>query len=104
MNFIVTQFSEFSECIFVKSEEGLYSYSSPGGYKEVCGLYIIADPSEVAVFEFEEFDISCENDGLASMVIIVFIPMNSKKNLKITQTYRPVLANIIQTLYDINFL
>ena len=57
-----------TECIFVKSEGGTYSYISPGGNTEVCGLYVISEPDQVVGFEFEYFDISCSKGGLVSVI------------------------------------
>ena len=57
------------ECIFVKSEEGIYAFSSPGTGDQVCGLYIVADPDKFVEFEFQSFDISCSKGGLLSVSI-----------------------------------
>ncbi|KAG8186172.1 hypothetical protein JTE90_011996 [Oedothorax gibbosus] len=56
------------QCIFVKSEEGIYSFSSPGTGDQVCGLYIIAEPDKEVEFEFQSFDISCSKGGLISVI------------------------------------
>lgn len=59
-----------AECIFVKTEEGTYTYTSPGGTNDVCGLYVIADPGQFVEFEFETFDVdmSCAERGMVSVV------------------------------------
>ncbi|RWS09067.1 corticotropin-releasing factor-binding protein-like protein, partial [Dinothrombium tinctorium] len=59
---------ENGQCIFVKTEEGVYSYVSPGNTHEVCGLYVIAEPDQFVAFEFEEFDVSCSHRGLLSVI------------------------------------
>ncbi|KAF8783335.1 Corticotropin-releasing factor-binding like protein [Argiope bruennichi] len=59
---------EEGQCVFVKSEEGLYSFTSPGTDDQVCGLYIIAEPDKEVEFEFQSFDISCSKGGLISVI------------------------------------
>ncbi|GIY00112.1 corticotropin-releasing factor-binding protein [Caerostris extrusa] len=59
---------EDGQCIFVKSEEGFYSFTSPGTGDQVCGLYIIAEPDKEVEFEFQSFDISCSKGGLISVI------------------------------------
>ncbi|GIY71519.1 corticotropin-releasing factor-binding protein, partial [Caerostris extrusa] len=54
-------------CIYVKTEEGVYMFTSPGT-PQVCGLYVIADPQHTVHFTFHEFRISCEKEGLLSVV------------------------------------
>lgn len=56
------------QCIYVKSEEGIYSFSSPGTGDQVCGFYIVADPDKQVEFEFQTFDISCSKGGLLSAI------------------------------------
>ncbi|GFQ73982.1 corticotropin-releasing factor-binding protein [Trichonephila clavata] len=67
-NKLVNKSSRESECIFVKSEEGFYSFTSPGTGDQVCGLYIIAEPDKEVEFEFQSFDISCTKGGLISVI------------------------------------
>ncbi|GFT43683.1 corticotropin-releasing factor-binding protein [Nephila pilipes] len=59
---------EEGQCIFVKSEEGFYSFTSPGTGDQVCGLYIIAEADKEVEFEFQSFDISCTKGGLISVI------------------------------------
>ncbi|XP_053203828.1 corticotropin-releasing factor-binding protein-like [Panonychus citri] len=59
---------ERGQCISVKSDEGVYSYVSPGNISEVCGLYVIAQPDQKVVFEFESFSVDCTDSGLLSVV------------------------------------
>ncbi|KAI1289745.1 Corticotropin-releasing factor-binding protein [Halotydeus destructor] len=59
---------EQGQCIFVKSEEGVYSYRSPVGSKQVCGLYLIAEPNQFVEIEFERFDLSCSKDAIVSVI------------------------------------
>lgn len=51
----------------MKIEEGTYSYTSLG-LADVCGLYVISEPDHLVEFEFENFDISCTNGALLSVV------------------------------------
>lgn len=61
------ELDENGQCIYVKSEEGVYVFTSPG-VKQVCGLYIITDPDKQVEFEFQAFDISCTKGGLLSVI------------------------------------
>lgn len=60
------------DCIFVKSEEGLYSYTSPGNPSSsaaVCGLYVISESDQFVEFEFEDVQFqSCSAGGLLSVI------------------------------------
>ena len=57
------------ECIFVKSEEGIYAYSAPGGTNSVCGIYLISEPDQLVQIEFFDFHVeSCVSGGLVSVV------------------------------------
>ena len=61
----------FLECIFVKTEAGVYSYTSPGGTgNDVCGLYVISEPNQFVEFEFEGYDmeLSCLEGGRLSVI------------------------------------
>ncbi|GFX45604.1 putative marince1 [Trichonephila clavipes] len=62
---IPLEHDETGKCIYVKSEEGVYMFTSPGS-TQVCGLYVIADPQHTVHFTFHEFRISCEKGGLLS--------------------------------------
>ncbi|XP_054713089.1 corticotropin-releasing factor-binding protein-like [Uloborus diversus] len=64
---IPLEHDETGKCIYVKSEEGIYLFSSPGS-PQVCGLYVIADPQHSVHFTFHEFRVSCEKGGLLSVV------------------------------------
>ena len=61
--------AEHSECVFVKTEEGVYSYTAAGGTTDVCGLYLISKPEQVIEVEFEEYYVqSCSIGGLVSVI------------------------------------
>jgi hypothetical protein len=54
--------------MFVKSEEGIYSFTSNGNTANICGLYVISEPDHMVEFEFDNFDVSCPKGGLLSVV------------------------------------
>lgn len=54
--------------MFVKTEEGTYSFTSTGSAIDICGLYVISEPDHVVEFEFDDFDVSCPGGGLLSVV------------------------------------
>lgn len=56
--------------MFVKTEEGIYSYTSPAASDPtvVCGLYIVAEPTQLVEFQFMEFSVSCPDGGLVSLI------------------------------------
>ncbi|XP_015917862.2 corticotropin-releasing factor-binding protein [Parasteatoda tepidariorum] len=62
------ELDETGTCIFVKSEEGIYTFNSPGTGEQVCGLYMIAEADKQVEFEFQSFDISCTKGGLLSVI------------------------------------
>lgn len=59
-----------SGCMFVKSEGGIYSYTSPptADLTDVCSLYIVTDASQLVEFQFMEFSVSCSDGGLVSLI------------------------------------
>lgn len=61
------ELDETGQCIYVKSEEGTYSFNSPGT-EQICGLYVIAEADKQVEFEFLSFDISCVKGGLLSAI------------------------------------
>ena len=67
---IIIIMQEAHNCMFVKSEEGLYSYISPGitDSSLVCGLYVVGEPTQVVEFEFKDFGVSCIDGGLVSVI------------------------------------
>ncbi|XP_023220069.1 corticotropin-releasing factor-binding protein-like isoform X1 [Centruroides sculpturatus] len=60
-------FDQSGNCIFMRSQEGTYTFMSPGS-QQVCGLYIITEPEYIVEFEFENFDISCSKEGLLTVM------------------------------------
>nr|XP_027203262.1 corticotropin-releasing factor-binding protein-like [Dermatophagoides pteronyssinus] len=56
------------DCIFVKTEEGIYTLTSEDESNLVCGLYLMASPTQFVEIEFLQFDVSCHKNGLLSVV------------------------------------
>jgi len=56
-----------ADCIFIKPEEGIYSFQSGGNSSIICGLYLIAKPEYNIELEFLQFDISCARNGLLTV-------------------------------------
>lgn len=56
--------------MFVRTEEGIYSYTSPPSSDPtaVCSLYIVTDPSQLVEFQFMEFSVSCSDGGVVSLI------------------------------------
>lgn len=57
-----------SDCIFTKTEEGIYSFQSIGNSNTICGLYLLARPEENVVIDFLHFNVSCDKHGLLSVM------------------------------------
>ncbi|KAH9518107.1 hypothetical protein DERF_008704 [Dermatophagoides farinae] len=56
------------ECIFVKTEDGIYTLISEDESNLVCGLYLMASPTQLVEIEFIQFNVSCHKNGLLSVV------------------------------------
>lgn len=56
-----------SECISMKTDEGIYSFQSDGSGL-ICGLYMVAKPNYNVEFEFLQFDVGCAKNGLLSVI------------------------------------
>jgi len=62
-----------ADCIFVKTEEGVYSFKSEGS-SIICGLYFIAKPEYVVEIQFLKFDVSCggsQNSASGGLLSVV---------------------------------
>ncbi|XP_034948444.1 corticotropin-releasing factor-binding protein [Chelonus insularis] len=57
-----------SECMFVTSETGRFTYESTSDDPTVCGAYFITDPDKRVELFFLSFDVPCEGGGLVSFV------------------------------------
>ncbi|XP_057340093.1 corticotropin-releasing factor-binding protein [Microplitis mediator] len=57
-----------SDCIFVTSDSGKFTYESTNNDPTVCGVYLITDPDKKVELNFLSFDVPCEQDGLVSFV------------------------------------
>lgn len=62
------QRTEQIDCIFVKTEEGKYTYRASGESNIICGLYLITKPDSFVEIEFLEFDVDCNKNSLVSVV------------------------------------
>lgn len=51
--------SDSMDCMFVRSEDGVYSFYSSKNHTDVCALYLITDPNKLIEFEFLHFNVSC---------------------------------------------
>ncbi len=51
-----------SECYQMANEAGFYSFTSRGS-KEVCGLYLIAEPNQLIRITFHYFTVDCNESG-----------------------------------------
>lgn len=60
--------SLLADCIFVKTEEGIYTFQSDGNSNIICGLYLISKPDYQIELEFLHFDVSCSKKGLLSVI------------------------------------
>ena len=57
-----------TDCIFVKTEEGVYSFQSNENSNIICGLYLIAKPEYYIELEFLQFNVNCSKNGLLSVI------------------------------------
>ncbi|XP_043471551.1 corticotropin-releasing factor-binding protein [Leptopilina heterotoma] len=59
---------EVTDCMFVTSEPGFFTFNSTSDDESVCGLFFMAEPDRVVEIIFTHFDVPCEGNGLASFV------------------------------------
>ena len=111
-DFFNLRISSSADCIFVRSEEGVYNFYSDRFHTEVCALYLIADSNQLIEFEFEQFNVSCgrwnssfikNNQSLISVVDGwelngQFFPSSQDHFLKKSARYNEICAN------DTNFI
>ncbi|XP_018305182.1 corticotropin releasing hormone binding protein [Mycetomoellerius zeteki] len=57
-----------TDCMFVTSESGLFSYVSPTDDDNVCGIYFLTDPDRVVEIHFHSFDVPCDHRGLLAVI------------------------------------
>lgn len=109
--------SDSMDCIFVRSEDGVYNFYSNKNHTEVCALYIIADSNQLVEFEFQEFNVSCgthnpeypkNNQSLVSIVDGwelngQFFPSNQDHKLKKSERYKELCLNRTDSLVTKKF-
>ncbi|KAG5309345.1 CRHBP protein, partial [Acromyrmex insinuator] len=57
-----------TDCMFVTSESGPFSYISPTDDDNVCGIYFLTDPDRVVEIHFHSFDVPCDHQGLLAVI------------------------------------
>ncbi|XP_018052772.1 PREDICTED: corticotropin-releasing factor-binding protein [Atta colombica] len=57
-----------TDCMFVTSESGPFSYISPTDDDNVCGIYFLTDPDRVVEIHFHSFDVPCDHRGLLAVI------------------------------------
>ncbi|KOC67915.1 Corticotropin-releasing factor-binding protein [Habropoda laboriosa] len=62
------RFKPVTDCMFVTSEPGSFTYTSKTNDEEVCGIYFLAGPDQMVEINFITFDVPCEHHGLVSVV------------------------------------
>lgn len=108
--------SESMDCIFVRSEDGVYNFYSTKNHTDTCALYIIAESNQLVEFEFQEFNVSCGDWNSAypknnqSLVSVVdgwelnnqFFPGQDHR-LKKNERYKELCLNQSHDLVDQKF-
>ncbi|XP_050445634.1 corticotropin-releasing factor-binding protein [Cataglyphis hispanica] len=61
-------YQPITDCMFVTSESGPFSYISPSDSDDVCGIYFLTDPDRTIEIHFDSFDIPCDHHGLLAVV------------------------------------
>ncbi|XP_077281152.1 corticotropin releasing hormone binding protein [Temnothorax americanus] len=57
-----------TDCMFVTSESGPFSYISPTDDDNVCGIYFLTDPDRIVEIHFHSFDVPCDHRGLLAVI------------------------------------
>ncbi|XP_018352651.1 PREDICTED: corticotropin-releasing factor-binding protein [Trachymyrmex septentrionalis] len=57
-----------TDCMFVTSESGPFSYISPTDDDNVCGIYFLTDPDRVVEIHIHSFDVPCDHRGLLAVI------------------------------------
>ncbi|XP_020282228.1 corticotropin-releasing factor-binding protein [Pseudomyrmex gracilis] len=57
-----------TDCMFVTSDSGPFSYVSQSDNDEVCGIYFLTDPDRVVELYFQSYDVPCERHGLLAVI------------------------------------
>lgn len=90
------------ECIFVRSEDGVYRFWADNSLThtldEVCGLYMIARPDQLIQFDFQRLNVSCDGSNALSIVDGwelngQLFPSSNDHQLERSLRFRPVCGN-----------
>ncbi|XP_063978532.1 corticotropin-releasing factor-binding protein isoform X2 [Diachasmimorpha longicaudata] len=65
---VVPQDIPISDCIFMTSETGRFTYQAMNDDATVCGVYFLTDPDKILELNFLSLDVPCEQHGLVSVV------------------------------------
>ncbi|XP_015126073.1 corticotropin-releasing factor-binding protein [Diachasma alloeum] len=65
---VIPQAITISDCIFMTSETGRFTYQATNEDATVCGAYFLTEPDKTLELSFLSFDVPCEQDGLVSVV------------------------------------
>lgn len=61
-------YQSITDCMFVTSASGPFSYISPSDSDDVCGIYFLTDPDRKIEIHFDSFDVPCDHHGLLAVV------------------------------------
>ncbi|XP_072753625.1 corticotropin releasing hormone binding protein [Anoplolepis gracilipes] len=61
-------YQPITDCMFVTSESGPFSYISLSDSDDVCGIYFLTDPDRTVELHFNSFDVPCDHHGLLAVV------------------------------------
>ncbi|XP_011331751.1 corticotropin-releasing factor-binding protein [Ooceraea biroi] len=61
-------YRSITDCIFVTSESGPFSYISRSDDDVVCGIYFLTDPDRTVEIHVRSFDVPCEHRGLLAVI------------------------------------
>ncbi|XP_014484378.1 PREDICTED: corticotropin-releasing factor-binding protein [Dinoponera quadriceps] len=57
-----------TDCMFVTSESGPFTYVSRSDDEVVCGIYFLTDPDRTVEIHFHSFDVPCDHRGLLAVI------------------------------------
>ncbi|CAL1676542.1 unnamed protein product [Lasius platythorax] len=61
-------YQPITDCMFVTSESGPFSYVSTSNSDDVCGIYFLTDPDRTVEIHFDSYDVPCDHRGLLAVV------------------------------------
>ncbi|XP_032679233.1 corticotropin-releasing factor-binding protein [Odontomachus brunneus] len=57
-----------TDCMFITSESGPFTYVSQSDDEVVCGIYFLTDPDRTVEIHFHSFDVPCDHRGLLAVI------------------------------------